>query len=201
MSPWDRLLEKPACAHLVQLYQTADKLPLINNVARYMAEGLGRGESSVGVITPEHRELLNAELERLGVDTRAAVREKRLVWLDAQETLSRFIMSGWPDWNRFDAVVGAVIRSLRPTPEDPAFRAYGEMVNILWQAGQFAAALRLEQFWNKLLSRFSFSLYCAYAADASDQKGRAALEQVLSTHTHVIPADSCQAVQPVLAGA
>jgi MEDS: MEthanogen/methylotroph, DcmR Sensory domain len=188
MSPWDRLLERPSCGHLVQLYQRSNESALINNVALYLSEGLRRDELALAITTPEHRVLLLHGLESLGVDTRAALRNKRLVWLDAHETLSRFIMSGWPDWNRFETVVGGAVRDLKPNEESASFRAYGEMVNILWRARQYAAALRLEQFWNKLLSRFSFSLYCAYCVESMDEKNRSVmLNDVLSAHTHTIP--------------
>jgi hypothetical protein len=33
---------------------------------------------------------------------------------------------------------------------DCVIRAYGEMVDVLWQAGQTAAAIRLEMLWNQL---------------------------------------------------
>ena len=39
------------------------------------------------------------------------------------------------------------------------------MVGLLWKARQFAAAIRLEQLWNKLLEQSAFSFYCAYAID------------------------------------
>ena len=41
-------------------------------------------------------------------------------------------------------------------------RAYGEMVDVLWKDGQTLAALRLEELWNDLADRHSFSLLCGY---------------------------------------
>jgi hypothetical protein len=62
------------------------------------------------------------------------------------------------------------------------------MVGLLWSARQFSAAIRLEQFWNKLLARSSFHLYCAYSIDVSEKQFQThALDGVLSTHTHLIP--------------
>jgi hypothetical protein len=195
MSPWDRLLEKPACGHLVQLYHQPDKSPLIRNVSLYLSEGLQRREPALVIATSEHRLLFNQELQRLGVDTDTAVRKQQFLWLDANETLSRFIMSGWPDWNRFESVIGAAVRELKIST-GKAFRGYGEMVDILWKNRQFAAALRLENFWNKLRACFSFSLYCAYQHDNSDQKsGSGNLDEVLATHTHIIPAQCSPLVE------
>jgi hypothetical protein len=62
------------------------------------------------------------------------------------------------------------------------------MVGVLWKARQFAAAIRLEQLWNKLLEQSSFSLYCAYAIDVFGKEFAVAnLDNVLCTHTHLVP--------------
>ena len=39
------------------------------------------------------------------------------------------------------------------------------MVGVLWEAGRFAAAIRLEEFWNALLRDGGFRLFCAYPID------------------------------------
>lgn len=200
MSPWDRLLERPRCGHLVQFYERGDDSALISNVGLYLSEGLDDNESALTITSGEHRVLLLRELESLGVNTQTAIREKRLVCLDAQEILSRFLMSGWPDWNRFDSVVGGTVRSLKREEENTSLRAYGEMVDILWRSRQFNAALRLEQFWNKLLSRHSFSLYCAYAMELSGEKApHSMVDDILSVHTHSVPNAVARARQPASA--
>ena len=63
------------------------------------------------------------------------------------------------------------------------------MVGILWKARQFAAAVRLEQFWNRILEQSSFSLYCAYAIDVFGKDFHAgALDEILCAHSHLVPA-------------
>jgi hypothetical protein len=42
------------------------------------------------------------------------------------------------------------------------------MVNLLWRAGQTAAALRLEGFWNELARLYPFGLFCGYMLDSRD---------------------------------
>jgi hypothetical protein len=64
------------------------------------------------------------------------------------------------------------------------------MVGILWKARRYAAAIRLEQLWNRLLESSSFSLFCAYAIDVFGKDFNADLDSVLCTHTHVIPAQT-----------
>ncbi|HEX4230233.1 MAG TPA: MEDS domain-containing protein [Bryobacteraceae bacterium] len=191
MSPWDRLLEKPqARGHFVQLYQRDDTRALLGSVSLYISEGLKRGESAVAIATAGHRENLAKEMNRLGVNTASAISEGRLVCLDAQETMSRIMVSGRPNWDKFDAEMSATFGRLRREDGQATFRAYGEMVDLLWSARRFAAAIRLEQFWNKLLARWSFSLYCAYSVDILDNEfDPSSLEGILCTHTHLLPSE------------
>jgi hypothetical protein len=62
------------------------------------------------------------------------------------------------------------------------------MVGVLWTKGQFSAAVRLEQFWNKLLTRSAASLFCGYPIDIfAPGFESAAVDAVLRAHTHVVP--------------
>jgi hypothetical protein len=95
---------------------------------------------------------------------------------------------GRPDWENFERVVRQAMRQVCPAHGSEGLRAYGEMVGVLWKARQFAAAIRLEQLWNKLLEQSSFSLYCAYAIDVFGKEFAVAnLDNVLCTHTHLVP--------------
>jgi MEDS: MEthanogen/methylotroph, DcmR Sensory domain len=105
--------------------------------------------------------------------------------------LARFMVNGQPDWDLFQNAVKEAMQGLQPWAEHAGLRAYGEMVGILWNARQFAAAVRLEQFWNKLLSQSRFSLYCAYAIDVFGKEFQiSALDSLLCAHTHVVPAET-----------
>ena len=67
---------------------------------------------------------------------------------------------GAPNWSLFHPCIGRTIAELRL--QYPAVRAYGEMVDALWQRGEREAAMRLEDFWNELARLQTFSLLCAY---------------------------------------
>jgi hypothetical protein len=179
-------LDDPHAGHLVQLYGS-DPLPLARNVGRYLAEGLERGEAAVIIAARAHRDAFAAELEARGADSAAATRDDRLVVLDADETLARFMVDGQPDWDRFEASVGTVVRALAAA-HPAGVRAYGEMVGVLWQAGRFAAAIRLEGFWNVLLGASDIRLFCAYPIDVcGDDFTVADVDALLCAHTHVLP--------------
>src|SRR5215210_5476937 len=90
--------------HVVQLYGKDDRL-LILNVGRFLSQGLKRGDGLLVIATPEHRSSLARRLR----EDRAypkAVLEGRLVFLDAEATLGRFLVNGVPDPELFRSVVG-----------------------------------------------------------------------------------------------
>ncbi len=188
MSPWEKLLERPHVrGHFVQLYE-ADDGGLVRNVGLYLWEGLRRGEGVLVIATPEHEKLFREYLDSAGAGVSGLVAGGQLVFFDAQQLLAQFMVAGQPNWERFEKLVCAAMRQLRPVNGADGLRAYGEMVGILWKARQFASAIRLEQLWNKLLERASFSLYCAYAIDIFGKEFDAAtLHSVLCAHTHLLP--------------
>jgi hypothetical protein len=161
--------------HFVQLYGELE--PLAAAVGEYIGTGLARGEAAVVIATPEHRAAFLAKLNA-GPGLRI---------LDAEETLASFMVNGRPQWNAFHRVVGGQIAQLRL--EYPAVRAYGEMVDVLWQRGSRDAAIRLERYWNELAKLQTFSLFCAYRMDPLDAGVYGGpLECVCDAHTHLIPA-------------
>ena len=105
--------------------------------------------------------------------------------LDAQETLDRFLVGGQPDEHLFRDVVGGVLAEVHRRSSTGHVRAFGEMVGLLWVAGDRAAATRLEEYWNELLRGTACSLFCAYPIDIYDNGDTAGLDAVLGTHTHM----------------
>jgi hypothetical protein len=66
-------------------------------------------------------------------------------------------------------------------------RIYGEVVALLWAAGQVNAALELEGLWNDLGREIPFSLFCGYPrhlVDSSQHQG--AVAEVCRLHTAVV---------------
>jgi hypothetical protein len=188
MSACEELLQSPDPQHhLVQLYE-ANQQVLEHNVTCYLSEGLKRGSALLVIATPQHRELFLRGLTRVGADPKAAIRESRFVMLDAEETLGRFMIDGYPDAERFDAIVGAMVRDAVGRTNTGELRAYGEMVGLLWKTRQFPAAIRTEQLWNRLQKSVSFSLFCAYPIDIFDKQFEIGIvDALLCAHTHLLP--------------
>jgi len=172
--------------HFVQFYK-ADE-PLLNrNVGRFLWDGLLRGDGLLVIATPERRESLSSHLRRLGGDVSILAGRKQLVFLDAKETLERFLVNGQPDWQRFEATISDALISLNVRADDGGVRAYGEMVGVLWQAGEYAAALAVEEYWNRLLHGSGITLFCGYPIDVFGKEFQAEeLRAVRCAHTHLI---------------
>ncbi len=136
--------------HFVRFYE--DEALLADEIAEHLLAALAQQGSAILIAAPAR---VAALLPRLPTATL-----ERLVVRDAAGTLAAICVDGWPDDARFDAVVGALVRSSRAT--GAPLHAYGEMVALLCADGRFEAAVRLEQLWNALAEQTTFSLFCAY---------------------------------------
>jgi hypothetical protein len=176
-----------ARGHFVQFYK-ADE-PLLNrNVGNFLWDGLLRGDGLLVIATRQRRESLSSHLSRLGADVALARREGQLAMLDACDVLARFMVNGQPDWDLFQAAIGEALQLARPRSLNAGISAYGEMVGVLWEAGETDAAIRLEECWNRLLHRGGITLFCGYPIDvfANDfESGR--LHDVLCAHSKLLP--------------
>jgi hypothetical protein len=182
---WTEIVRAPSHGdHIVQTYQ--DTAFLVEAVGEYLATGLQRGEAAIVIARPAHAAGFLRELERRGIAAEKEIGAERLRLLDAEATLASFMTNGMPEWQAFREAVGGLIAQARL--RHPAVRAYGEMVDLLWQQGNRAAALRVEEYWNELARLQTFSLFCAYAMDHLDAGCYSGLESVCRTHTHFIPA-------------
>ena len=146
--------------HAVQFYENDDFL--LETVTRLMAAGIGDGDCAIVIATAAHRAEVDARLVRRGLDMAAARRRGAYVSLDAADTLSRFMVGDRIDAAKFNDVVGSLIDRSVQGPPLRRTRVFGEMVALLWAEGKTELAVELEQMWNDLIQRKSFSLLCGY---------------------------------------
>jgi anti-anti-sigma factor len=157
--------------HVVQFYKS--DATLADSVRRHLEPAMRDGECVVVVATKAHRDLFEVTLVGADLDLDGARADGRYVDLDAEEVLSSFMVDGVPDKALFDAVIGALVARL--SKPERAVRIYGEMVAVLWAAGNAAGAIALEDLWNDLRLSLRFSLLCAYPTGAFDSKSTAGL--------------------------
>jgi len=180
-------LEAPGNDHFARFY--LDDETLIESVAQHVRGELRDGAAAVVIATEPHLTALDRFWARIDFDAAAYRDRGQLLFLDAAQTLAGLMIDGTPHRDRFRATVGAVIAKL--AKQYGRVAAFGEMVGLLWRAGNPGAAVELESLWNELREDHSFSLLCGYAlrdctADSADQ----AFEAVCDAHAHVIPAET-----------
>jgi DcmR-like sensory protein len=186
------LSEPPPHAHAVQFYD--DEHFLLETVGFFMSAGLAAGEAGLLIASPAH---LQGILSRTDEDMRdRALASGQLLLVDADAMLARFMRGDEPIESAFEAAVAHVIDGLfagkwaaeaaaRGLPK--RVRAFGEMVDLLWKRGNSAAALRLEEYWNRATARYDLVLLCGYGmrnfykADDTGPFG-----EVCRLHTHVM---------------
>ena len=102
--------------------------------------------------------------------------------------LSHLWFRGFPNWRWVILTTALGWFCGKAYNEAGGIRVYSEMASILWKAHRFAAAVHLEQFWNKLMARATFSLFCGYSMDVFDPDLHIAeLDDVLCAHSHLVP--------------
>jgi MEDS: MEthanogen/methylotroph, DcmR Sensory domain len=178
--------------HAVRFYKDSDSLCQI--VAGFLAEGLTIGEPALVVATEPHRRRITQNLTAISLNVRGLERAHQLLFLDAGEVLSRFMVDSKPHSGRFTYCMAEAFRRLTRR-SDCAVRCYGEMVDILWQGGRTEAAIRLEILWNHLANTHAFSLWCGYSMSNFYKDN--AISDILRHHTHPVSETGYTAAVPV----
>ena len=172
--------------HAVQFYK--DDKSLAKTVAAFVSDGLRTGHPAVIIATPTHSKAIAHALSVYGFDTDELRRTGQLQMLDAEKVLATFMVGSTPDPVLFKSNVGDVIERLCQNRKPCPVRAYGEMVDVLWQRGNTDGAIRLEILWNQLASNYDFSLLCGYSIGQFYKETRdPRCVEVQAEHSHVLP--------------
>lgn len=176
--------------HTAHFY--SDDSVLLTEVGLHLADALRAGGAAVVIAESSRRQAFTDHLESLGIDVARADKQDRWMGLDASATLAEFMVDGWPDEQRFNRLISAILDRLTAaatsTNPAPPVAAYGEMVTVLWKRGQQAAAIRLEELWAALGRKRIFHLSCGWPLDMfSDARDALAVDRICSLHTDVLP--------------
>ena len=188
--PWDRVLaDATAPDQIVQLYQDQDFLG--RAVCRFAVAALANEESFVLVSTLPHWDAWRPRLEDQGVDVDAARERGQLTVFDAEELLSRFMRDGMPDPPTFLGLVSDLVGQARARGRYPRVRLWGEMVNVLWERGNVAASMKLEDLYDQYVAKkLGVATVCAFLMDNFNPDIHARMLPRLGTnHTHLIPVE------------
>ncbi|HEY3576395.1 MAG TPA: MEDS domain-containing protein [Gaiellaceae bacterium] len=184
---WKTFLENASPAeHAVQVYMELDELAV--SVGSFLDAGFRAGEPALVIATPEHWEAFRAELEGRGSAVSELEAQGRLVCRDADETLATFMDGDAPVAERFEQAVGGILDEVASRFPEKTVRAFGEMVDLLFQRGNPAGAIALEDLWNDLLASRRCALLCAYELDLFDLEAQTSiLPEIVRVHTHPRP--------------
>ena len=195
-APGPQLIAPPS--HSVQFYE--DQAAFLEELAGFAGAAIGMGGSCLLIATSEHLRKVQEQLAQRAIDVRLASAANRLLALDAEQMLSRFMVEGWPIRERFFvAVEPEILRAksgvLRP---DASLAAFGEMAVVLWEGGHREAALELEQLWNELLRRHRFSLLCAYPVSCfADESQDQLFARVCHEHSQILSKETDTSLRSV----
>jgi CheY-like chemotaxis protein len=134
----------------------------IDKLVAFLGEGITRNEAVLAVATRETRDGLREALASEGFDVATLEAAGKLTLLDAGDTLGTLQDGGTFPPDRFERLVGANLDRLAQRVPTRRVRAYGEMVDLLWQTGDVAGAIHLESLWNELRRTRDFTLLCGY---------------------------------------
>jgi PAS domain S-box-containing protein len=178
-----------APGHDVQFYESEEFLA--SSVSNFLAEGARAGQPLVVIATDAHRKAFRSHLLSLGLPLDDHVAGPAIVWLDARETLNAFMEGPTPNRELFEATVGDVFEKIVTGRRYLVIRAYGEMVDLLWKDGNIEGAIALEELWNELAVKYSFSLLCAYSMGNFFKEAHThSFRQICAHHGRVVPTES-----------
>lgn len=199
--PWRRLLADAAPRdHIVQLYQ--DQHFLNRAVCRFAAAALANGEAVILVPTLAHWNAFRPRLEAEGVDVEAVQSRGQLTVVDADELLPRFMRDAMPDAPVFLGLAADVIAQTRAAGRYPKVRWWGEMVNVLWERGDVAASMNLEDLFDQLAHEHDIAIFCSFLMDNFNGEVHArTLPRLGENHSHLIPVEDYARLERAVADA
>ena len=170
------------CEHLIQIYE--NDAAFLDSLEGFVVGGHQKGDGVIVIATPIHREALEDRLRLNGFDVELARSRDQFIALDAEETLAKFVVQGWPDEELFRAVISEVLDRARSGGRQ--VRAFGEMVALLWARGDKAGTVRLEHLWHEFTHEQEFPLFCAYPRIGFAQDPSTAVREICDVHTKMI---------------
>jgi anti-sigma regulatory factor (Ser/Thr protein kinase) len=169
--------------HGVQFYR--DEAELCYTVGTFVADGIRDGGASIVVATEPHRRSFDDALATAGIDPDAARNDGSLLNVDAATMLASITKDGRLDRAAFDARAATIVRRAAKTHR--SVRVYGEMVSMLWDAGDVIGAIELETLCNELRRELRVTMLCAYHRETlSDDSHADALSAVCRLHSAVL---------------
>jgi CheY-like chemotaxis protein len=181
MSEIVSVIHRALNVHAVCFYENAQSLA--RTVGSFIGTGLAINQPAVLIATRAHGDAIVEQMSAMALDPRKRMEQGELVMLCADELLSRFMVDGMPDAVRFQDTLGPIMDAAAGSG-NRVVRAYGEMVDLLWNNDKAAAAVSLEILWNQLIARRKLSLLCGYRLEGIGSGDES--KKICDLHSHVV---------------
>ena len=114
----------------------------------------------------------------------------QLTIVDADDLLPTFMRDAMPDSPVFLGLAADVVSRAKSDGRYPKVRWWGEMVNILWERGEVAASMALEDLFDELAHKQDIAIFCSFLMDNFDGDVHARmLPRLGENHSHLIPVE------------
>lgn len=193
-SSWQAFLSGSADGHAVEIYEHVDELAA--SVARFLASGFDAGEPAIVAATAEHQRVFAARLADEGWDAERLARSGLLVTADARVLVDAVMPGQEVVPEAFSQILDELLARAAAAAPGRRVRAFGELVDVLVDAGRPDAALALEELWDEAIRARDLRLLCGYRLDVFDPAQQVELlPDICRTHSHVLPAHDADALE------
>src|SRR3546814_13343796 len=101
-----------------------------------------------------------------------------------------------PDTPMFLGLAGEIIARTRGAGRFPKVRWWGEMVNVLWERGDVAASMKLEDLFDQVSQAQDIAIFCSFLMDNFNGEVHTHILQRLGeNHSHIIPVEQYALMQ------
>jgi len=172
------------CDHVVQIYE--DDQAFLDLLGGFVTGGIYSDDCVIVIATKEHLTALEDRMKSNDLNVFELKLRDQYIPLNAEQTLSEFMIDGWPDEALFSHLITALITRARIKKRQ--VRVYGELVALLWAQGHSGATVPLEHLWNKLFETEAFSLFSVYPKSGFTQDAHESILHICGSHSDMIKA-------------
>jgi len=174
--------------HVVQVYEN-DGI-FLDALTGFVESAISSNENAVVIASNAHLSALELRLQSYGHHVETLILENKFIPINAEDLLTEFLVNDLPDETEFTKAATKLFE--HASVNQRKFRAFGEMVAILWAKGNKKATLQLEHLWSNLLSKDPFCLFCAYPKNIFNDSSSNSAKAVCNAHTKIISGEEKQ---------
>jgi hypothetical protein len=171
--------------HAVHFLESAAACPRM--IGDFVADGILAGQPVIALVASRRIAGLDTHLLACGLKPVALRERGALQVFDAEAVVEALMVGGTVSAEVFRSIIGGALEAM--SGRGRVIRVYGEAVDVLAARGDFAAAVQLEDLWNRMALKHPIALMCGYGVDRfRDPSHCGAFEQICGRHNRVLSA-------------